>query len=60
MTAWLRAGVAFLLGAAGVVTDFFGALDIRHGSMPLGVALGVAGLLAVWGAFLLAGSAGDD
>lgn len=46
--------LAFLLGAAGVMADFFGAVDIRQGMIPLGLGLLLAGLTAVWGAFKLA------
>ncbi|WP_165795197.1 hypothetical protein [Deinococcus koreensis] len=49
----LRDLLAFLVGSAGVLADFFGVVDLSGGHPLLGLTLCVAGLGALWGAFRL-------
>lgn len=47
----LRDILAFMVGMAGVMSEFYGALDVHTGHLQLGLILLVAGLAALWIAF---------
>lgn len=47
----LRDLLAFLIGSAGVLADFFGVVDLSGGHLLPGLLLCGAGLAAVWSAF---------